>query len=163
MMTTQTISPCLWFDRQAEEAVQFYTSIFLDARIDGMLRASVDTPGATTGETLLVDCTLAGQKYHALNGGAHDRFNDAMSLVVTCQDHAEVDRLWDVLIADGGTPVQCGWLQDTFGVSWQIVPDILPQMLNKKDRDKSKRVMEAMMQMVRLDIDALQQAYHPSA
>ena len=154
-MTTHTIAPCLWYDRQAEEAVQFYTSIFLDARIDGMLRASVDTPGATTGEPLLVDGTLAGQQYHARNGGAHDRFNDAMSLVVTCQDHAEVARLWDVLIADGGTPVPCGWLQDTCGVSWQIVPDVLPQMLNEKDRDTSTRVMEAIRPMVRLDIDAL--------
>jgi predicted 3-demethylubiquinone-9 3-methyltransferase (glyoxalase superfamily) len=162
MMTTQTISPCLWFDRQAEEAAQFYTSIFLDSRIDGILRASVDTPGANTGETLLVDFTLAGQKYHALNGGAHDRFNDAMSLVVTCQDQAEVDRLWDALIADGGQPVQCGWLKDKFGVSWQIVPAVLPKMLNDKDREKSKRVMEAMIQMVKLDIDALQQAYNQS-
>ena len=162
MMTTQTISPCLWFDRQAEEAAQFYTSIFLDSRIDGILRASVDTPGANTGETLLVDFTLAGQKYQALNGGAHDRFNDAMSLVVTCQDQAEVDRLWDALIADGGQPVQCGWLKDKFGVSWQIVPAVLPKMLNDKDREKSKRVMEAMIQMVKLDIDALQQAYNQS-
>ena len=162
-MTTQTISLCLWFDCQAEEAAQFYTSIFLDSRIDGMLRASVDTPGANTGETLLVDFTLAGQKYHALNGGAHDRFNDAMSLVVTCQDQAEVDRLWDALLADGGQPVQCGWLKDKFGVSWQIVPAVLPQMLNDQDRDKSKRVMEAMMQMVRLDIDELQKAYNQSA
>jgi predicted 3-demethylubiquinone-9 3-methyltransferase (glyoxalase superfamily) len=162
-MTTHTISPCLWFDRQAEEAAKFYTSIFLDSRIDGMLRASVDTPGAKTGETLLVDFTLAGQKYQALNGGAHDRFNDAISLVVTCQDQAEVDRLWNALLADGGTPVQCGWLQDKFGLSWQIVPDVLPKMINDKDRDKSKRVMEAMMQMVRLDIDALQKAYNQSA
>jgi predicted 3-demethylubiquinone-9 3-methyltransferase (glyoxalase superfamily) len=162
-MTTQTISLCLWFDRQAEEAAKFYTSIFLDSRIDGILRASVDTPGANTGETLLVDFTLAGQKYHALNGGAHDRFNDAMSLVVMCQDQAEVDRLWDALLADGGQPVQCGWLKDTFGVSWQIVPDVLPQMLNDQDRDKSKRVMEAMIQMVKLDIGELQKAYNQSA
>jgi len=128
-----------------------------------MLRASVDTPGAKTGETLLVDFTLAGQKYHALNGGAHDRFNDAMSLGVTCQDHAEVDRLWDALRADGGQPVQCGWLKAKYGVSWQIVPDDLPQMLNEQDRDTSTRVMEAMRPMVRLDIDALQQDDHPSA
>ena len=127
-MTTQTISLCLWFDRQAEEAAKFYTSIFLDSRIDGILRASVDTPGAKTGETLLVDFTLAGQKYQALNGGAHDRFNDATSLVVTCQDHAEVDRLWDALLADGGKSVQYGWLQDKLGVSWQIVPEVLPKI-----------------------------------
>ena len=128
-----------------------------------MLRASVDTPGAKTGETLLVDFTLAGQKYHALNGGAYDRFNDTMSLVVTCQDQAEVDRLWDALLADGGQPVQCGWLTDKFGVSWQIVPDVLPQMLNDQDREKSKRVMEAMIQMVKLDIGELQKAYNQSA
>jgi predicted 3-demethylubiquinone-9 3-methyltransferase (glyoxalase superfamily) len=162
-MTTQTISPCLWFDRQAEEAAKFYTSIFLDSRIDGILRASADTPGAKTGEILLVDFTLAGQQYQALNGGAHNRFNDAISLVVTCQNQAEVDRLWGALLADGGTPVQCGWLKDKFGVSWQIVPEVLPQMLNDKDREKSKRVMEAMMQMVRLDIDGLQKAYNQSA
>ena len=162
-MTTQTISLCLWCDRQAEEAAQFYTSIFRDSHIDGMLRASVDTPGATTGETLLVDFTLAGQQYHALNGGAHDRFNDAMSLVVTCQDQAEVDRLWDALLTDGGQPVQCGWLKDKCGVSWQIVPDVLPQMLNDQDRDKAKGVMEAMMQMVKLDIDVLQKAYTQSS
>ena len=162
-MTTQTSSLCLWCDRQAEEAAQLYPSIFLDARIDGMLRASVDTPGANTGETLLVDFTLAGQKDHARNGGAHDRFKDSMSLVITCQDHAEVDRLWDVLLADGGTPVQCGWLKDKFGVSWQIVPEVLPKMINDTDREKSKRVMEAMMQMVRLDIDELQKAYNQSA
>ena len=93
----------------------------------------------------------------------HDRFNDAISLVVTCQDQAEVDRLWDALIADGGKPVQCGWLKDKFGVSWQIVPAVLPQMINDKDREKSKRVMEAMMQMVKLDIDELQKAYNQSA
>src|SRR5262245_19447736 len=134
-MTTQTSSLCLWCDRQAEEAAQLYTSIFLNSRIDRMLRASVDTPGAKTRETL-IDFTLAGQKDHAHNGGAHDRFNDAMSLVITCQDHAEVDRLWDVLLADGGKSVQYGWLQDKFGVSWQIVPDVLPKMINEKDRDK---------------------------
>ena len=162
-MTTHTISLCLWFDRQAEEAAKFYTSIFLDSRIDGILRASVDTPGANTGEPLLVDFTRAGQKYQALNGGAHDHFNDAMSLVVTCQDQAEADRLWDALLADGGQPVQCGWLKDKFGVSWQIVPDVLPQMLNDQDREKSTRVMEAMIQMVKLDIGELQKAYNQSA
>jgi predicted 3-demethylubiquinone-9 3-methyltransferase (glyoxalase superfamily) len=163
MMTTQKISPCLWFEREAEEAAKFYASIFPDSRIDQIMRSSIDTPGAKTGETLLVDFTLAGQKYQALNGGAHDRFNDAISLAVTCKDQAEVDRLWDALTADGGKPVQCGWLKDKFGVSWQIVPEVLLKMLNDKDREKSKRVMEAMMQMVKLDIDRLQKAYNESA
>lgn len=163
MMTTQKISPCLWFDRQAEEASKFYTSIFLDSRIDEIMRSSVDTPGAKAGEVILVDFTLAGQKYQALNGGVHERFNDAISLAVTCKDQAEVDRLWDALIAGGGKPVQCGWLKDKFGVSWQIVPEVLPKMINDKDREKSKRVMEAMMRMVKLDIDELQKAYDQSA
>jgi predicted 3-demethylubiquinone-9 3-methyltransferase (glyoxalase superfamily) len=163
MMTTQKISPCLWFDRQAEEAAKFYTSIFPDSRIDEIMRSSVDTPGAKTGETLLVEFTLAGQKYQALNGGPHDRFNDAISLAVTCKDQAEVDRLWEALIADGGRPVQCGWLKDKFGVSWQIVPEVLLKMINDKDRKKSKRVMESMMQMVKLEIGELQKAYDQSA
>ncbi|HEX2228898.1 MAG TPA: VOC family protein [Candidatus Binatia bacterium] len=163
MTTTQKISPCLWFDRQAEEAAKFYTSIFPDSRIDDIMRSSVDTPGAKIGETLLVDFTIAGQKYQALNGGPHDRFNDAISLSVTCKDQAEADRLWEALIADGGRPVQCGWLKDKFGVSWQIVPEGLLKMINDKDRQKSKRVMEAMMQMVKLDIDELQKAYDQSA
>lgn len=163
MTTTQKISPCLWFDRQAEEAAKFYTSIFPDSRIDDIMRSSVDTPGAKTGETLLVDFTIAGQKYQALNGGPHDRFNDAISLSVTCKDQAEVDRLWEALITDGGRPVQCGWLKDKFGVSWQIVPEGLLKMINDKDRQKSKRVMEAMMHMVKLDIDELQKAYDQSA
>jgi predicted 3-demethylubiquinone-9 3-methyltransferase (glyoxalase superfamily) len=163
MMTNQKISPCLWFDREAEEAAKFYTSIFPDSRIDEIMRSSVDTPGAKIGETLLVDFTLAGQKYQALIGGVHDRFNDAISLSVNCKDQAEVDRLWGALIAGGGKPVQCGWLKDKFGVSWQIVPEVLLNMINDKDREKSRRVMEAMMHMVKLEIDKLQRAYNQSA
>jgi predicted 3-demethylubiquinone-9 3-methyltransferase (glyoxalase superfamily) len=97
--------------------------------------------------------------YQALNGGPHDQFNDAISLSVTCKDQAEVDRLWDALTADGGRPVQCGWLKDKFGVSWQIVPEALPRMMKDKDPAKPKRVMEAMMQMVKLDVQTLQHAY----
>ena len=159
MSSRKMISPCLWFDDRAEEAAEFYTSIFPDSRIDQVLRSSIDTPGARAGDVIVVDFTLAGQKHQALNGGPHDEFNDAISLSVTCKDQAEVDRLWDALTEGGGRPVQCGWLKDKFGVSWQIVPEPLARMMNDKDTAKSKRVMEAMMQMVKLDVDTLERAY----
>lgn len=108
---------------------------------------------------ILVEFTIGGLSYQALNGGPHDQFNDAISLSVTCQDQAEVDRLWDALTADGGRPVQCGWLKDRFGVSWQIVPEALLRMKKDNDPAKSKRVMEAMMQMFKLDVGKLEHAY----
>lgn len=154
----QKISPFLWFNGQAEEAAKFYTSIFPDSRIDRVLKSSVDTPGAKAGQVLLVDFTLAGQNYQAMNGGPHDLFNDAISLVAHCNDQAEVDRLWDALTTDGGKPVACGWLKDKFGVSWQIVPTALIEMLADSDSAKAKRAMEAMMGMVKLDIADLQRA-----
>ena len=115
MSTKQKLSPCLWFDGRAEEAAEFYTSIFPNSQIDHIARTSIDTPGAKEGEVILVEFTIAGLSYQALNGGPHDQFNDAISLSVTCKDQAEVDRLWDALTADGGRPVQCGWLKDKFG------------------------------------------------
>ena len=159
MAAMQTITPCLWFDGQAEEAARFYTSIFPESRIDETLKNSADNPGGKAGSTLLVNFTLAGQSYQALNGGPHDRFNDAISLAVTCRDQAEVDRYWDALTADGGRPVQCGWLKDKFGVSWQIVPRVLMDMLRDPDSARSKRVIETMMPMIKLDIATLQEAY----
>jgi predicted 3-demethylubiquinone-9 3-methyltransferase (glyoxalase superfamily) len=161
--TKQKISPCLWFDGRAEEAAKFYTSIFPDSQIDHIARTSIDTPGAKEGAVILVEFTIAGLSYQALNGGPHDQFNDAISLSVTCKDQAEVDRLWDALTADGGRPVQCGWLKDRFGVSWQIVPEALPRMMKDKDPAKSKRVMEAMMQMVKLDVGKLERVYEGAA
>lgn len=163
MTTPQTISPCLWFDGRAEEAARFYTSIFSNSRIDHVWRSPVDTPGAGEGDVLLVEFTLADQSYQALNGGPQDEFNDAISLSVSCKDQAEVDRYWEALTADGGKPVQCGWLHDKFGVRWQIVPEALMEMMKDKDPQKSKRVMEAMMQMVRLDVAKLQEAYDQAA
>ena len=159
MTSQQTISPCLWFDGEAEEAAELYISIFPDSGIDHVLRTTVDTPGAKEGSVILVDFTLAGQSYQALNGGPNDGFNDAMSLSVSCRDQAEVDRYWEALTADGGEPIQCGWLKDRFGVRWQIVPEILPELMRDKDQDKAKRVMEAMMSMVKFDVGKLQQAY----
>jgi predicted 3-demethylubiquinone-9 3-methyltransferase (glyoxalase superfamily) len=162
MANKQTISPCLWFDGRAEEAARYYTSIFPDSSIDYVQRSSVDYPGGKAGDVLLVEFTLAGLSYQALNGGPHDEFSDAISLSVTCKGQADVDRLWDALTTGGGTPVQCGWLKDKFGVSWQIVPEEFFAMMRDKDAGKSKRVMEAMMQMVKLDITKLRQAYEGS-
>jgi predicted 3-demethylubiquinone-9 3-methyltransferase (glyoxalase superfamily) len=159
MAETPTIVPCLWFDSRALEAAEFYILLFPNSHIDQILKWSLDTPWAKTGDPLLVDFTLAGKKHQALNGGPHDPFNDAISLSVLCKDQAEVDRLWDTLTADGGKPVQCGWLKDKFGVAWQIVPEALPRLMHDKDSAKAKRVMEAMMQMVKIDVARLEAAY----
>jgi predicted 3-demethylubiquinone-9 3-methyltransferase (glyoxalase superfamily) len=159
MSTKSKISPCLWFDGNAEQAARFYVSVFPDSRIDYVQRSSIDYPGGKTGDVILVEFTLAGLRYQGLNGGPHDKFNDAISLSVACKDQAEVDRLWDALTADGGTPVQCGWLKDKFGVSWQIVPEEFVTMMRDPDPKKSKSVMEAMVQMVKLDVAKLKRAF----
>jgi predicted 3-demethylubiquinone-9 3-methyltransferase (glyoxalase superfamily) len=153
------ISPCLWFDGRAEEAARFYFSLLPDSRIDAVVKASVDTPGGKAGSVLIVEFTLAGQTYLALNGGPQFHFNEAISLAVSCVDQAEVDRLWEALIADGGMPIQCGWLKDKFGVAWQIVPEVLPKLMKDNDPAKVARVMAAMMKMIKLDIAGLERAY----
>jgi predicted 3-demethylubiquinone-9 3-methyltransferase (glyoxalase superfamily) len=152
------ITPCLWFEGDALEAAQFYTSIFPDSKIDDVHHARSDTPGNKIGEVLLVRFILAGQSYQALNGPHHDKFNDAISLSVSCNDQAEVDRLWNGLTARGGKPVQCGWLKDKYGLSWQIIPKQLGGLLGDPDPEKGKRVMQAMLKMVKLDIAALEAA-----
>jgi predicted 3-demethylubiquinone-9 3-methyltransferase (glyoxalase superfamily) len=149
----------LWFDGQAEQAARFYVSIFPDSRIDHIQRSALDYPGGKAGETILVEFTLAGLRYQALNGGAHVAFNDAISLSVACKDQAEVDRLWEALTADGGKPVQCGWLKDRFGVSWQIVPEEFAAMMRDTDPKRAKHVMQAMMHMVKLDVAELKRAF----
>ena len=153
------ITPCLWFDGQAEEAAKFYVSLLPDSRIDRVMRSPTDTPSGPAGSVLTVDFTLAGQKYMGLNGGPQFPFTEAVSFMIFCDDQAEVDRLWDALTADGGKPVACSWLKDRFGLSWQIVPRALMQMIADPDRAKAKRAMEAMMQMVKIDIAAVQKAY----
>lgn len=158
MTVRQKITPCLWFENNAEEAARFYTSIFPDSSIQNVHRAKSDTPGNKEGDVLLVEFTLAGQRYQALNGGPHEKFNDAISLSVDCADQAEVDRYWEALTADGGKPVQCGWLKDKYGLSWQIVPRRLTELLSDPDPAKAKRVMQAMMKMVKLDVPALEAA-----
>lgn len=134
-----------------------------DSRIDHIQRSGVDYPGGKTGDVILVEFTLAGLSYQALNGGPHDSFNDAISLSVSCRDQAEVDHLWQALTADGGRPVQCGWLKDKFGLAWQIVPQEFAAMMRDADPARSKRAMQAMMQMVKLDVAALRRAIEGGA
>lgn len=153
------ISPCLWFDGEAEAAANFYVSLLPDSRIDHVQRNTVDSPGGKAGTVLVVDFTLAGQRFMALNGGTRFEYTHAISFKIDCADQAEVDRLWDALSADGGSVEQCGWLRDRFGVSWQIVPSVLPQLLGGPDRAGAQRAMQAMLQMVKLDIAGLKKAY----
>jgi predicted 3-demethylubiquinone-9 3-methyltransferase (glyoxalase superfamily) len=157
MAQNQKITPCLWFEGNGLEAAEFYVSVFGGA-IDNVHRAATDTPGNKEGDVLLVAFTLAGQAYQALNGGPHDKFNDAISLSMLCADQEEVDRLWAHLTADGGRPVQCGWLKDKYGLSWQIVPQRLIDLMSDPDPAKAKRVMQAMLQMVKIDIAGLEAA-----
>ena len=158
MRTEQKITPCLWFESEALEAAQFYTALFPDSEVRDVHRSATDYPGGKMGSVLLVSFTIAGQNYQALNGGGMHTFNHAISLSVSCEDQAEVDRLWDALTADGGAPVACGWLKDKYGLSWQIVPKRLPELMSGPDRAKVKRVMEAMMQMIKLDVAKLEAA-----
>lgn len=157
-MTSQKITPCLWFEGNAPEAVRFYTSVFPNSSIDQETRSPSDYPGGKAGDVLLVAFKIAGQSYLALNGGKHDAFNDAISLSVDCADQAEVDRYWEALTANGGRPVACGWLKDKYGVSWQIVPRRLPELLSSSDPATAKRVMAAMMEMVKIDVATLEAA-----
>jgi predicted 3-demethylubiquinone-9 3-methyltransferase (glyoxalase superfamily) len=152
------ISPCLWFATEAEEAARFYVSLLPDSRIERVQKNASDSPAGKAGTVLVVDFTLAGQRFMALNGGKKFDFTHAVSFKVDCRDQAEVDKLWDALSA-GGSVEQCGWLKDRYGVSWQIVPTARPKLLGDPDQAKAQRVMQAMMQMVKIDIAALQKAY----
>ncbi len=156
----QKITPFLWFNDQAEEAVKFYTSIFKNSRIGKIARydkAGEKAAGRPAGSVMTVEFQLEGQEFLALNGGPHFKFTEAISFVVNCKTQAEVNRFWKKLSA-GGQEVQCGWLKDKYGLSWQIVPTVLGGLLTDKDAVKSQRVMEAMLKMVKLDIKKLKQA-----
>jgi len=156
----QKITPFLWFDDNAEEAVKFYTSIFKNSKIGKIARydkAGEKAAGRPAGSVMTIEFHLEGQEFVALNGGPHFKFTEAISFVVNCQTQEEVDYYWEKL-SDGGKEVQCGWLKDKFGLSWQIVPTVLGELLSDKDALKSQRVMEAMLQMVKLDIKKLKQA-----
>ena len=157
------ISPCLWFDGDAEEAARLYTSLFPDSHIDSVDRAPADTPSGPEGTVITVNFTLAGRSYIALNGGPDFKFTEAVSFSIDCDDQAEVDRYWDALLADGGEPSVCGWLRDRFGLSWQVIPRQLPEMLNSKDRDAARRAMQAMLKMVKIDVAELERAYSGDA
>ena len=158
-----TITPCLWFDDQAEAAAQFYTAIFPHSRIVNVARygdAGQEIHGKPAGTVMVVAFELDGQAFTALNGGPMFTFNEAISFQVTCETQAEVDYYWEKLSAGGdATAQQCGWLKDQYGVSWQVVPRVLPEMLSDPDATKSQRAMVAMLQMKKLDIDALTRAY----
>jgi predicted 3-demethylubiquinone-9 3-methyltransferase (glyoxalase superfamily) len=153
----QKITPFLWFDSNAEEAANFYVSIFKNSKILEVSRYNEAGPGLA-GSVMLVKFQLEGQEFYALNGGPHFTITPAISFFVDCATQEEVDDLWEKLSA-GGEKDDCGWLHDKFGVSWQIVPSVLLELLNDQDREKAKRVMEAMLQMSKIDVKALQQAY----
>ena len=156
------IAPCLWFDGEAEEAAKLYVSLLPDSRIDHVQKNVTDSPAGKAGSVLIVKFTLAGQRFLALNGGTRFEYTHAISFQVDCADQAEVDRLWDGL-SDGGAVERCGWLKDRYGVSWQIVPSVLPQLLGDPDPAKAQRVMQAMLQMVKLDIAGLKAAHAGAA
>lgn len=153
-----SLSTCLWFDKQAEEAANFYVSLLPNSRIDNVNRSPADYPNGKAGDVLVVEFTLDGRPYMALNGGPNFTFDEAISMVLTTEDQAETDRYWEALLADGGQPSQCGWLKDRFGLSWQVTPRQLPKLLGDPDPARAKRAMEAMMDMVKIDVAALERA-----
>ncbi|MBS7563600.1 VOC family protein [Mucilaginibacter sp. Bleaf8] len=152
-----SITPFLWFNNNAEEALTFYTSVFKEAEIGKVVRYGDAGPGPA-GSLMTATFTLNGQKFIALNGGPHYKFTEAISFVINCQMQEEVDYYWEKL-ADGGEPGRCGWLKDQFGLSWQVVPDALAELLKGADAAKSQNVMQALMQMGKIDIAVLQEAY----
>jgi predicted 3-demethylubiquinone-9 3-methyltransferase (glyoxalase superfamily) len=160
----QKITPFLWFDNQAEEAAKFYTSIFRNSKLGKILRydeeaAKTSQSGRPVGSVLTIEFEIEGQKFVALNGGPQFKFNESISFVINCETQEEVDYFWGKLTADGGEESACGWLRDKFGVSWQVTPTVLIDMLHEKDAAKAERVMHAMLQMKKIDIKTLKEAY----
>jgi predicted 3-demethylubiquinone-9 3-methyltransferase (glyoxalase superfamily) len=156
-MEMQKITPFLWFDKEAESAARFYVSLLPNSRIDRVMRSPADTPSGPAGSVLTVDFTLAGTKFVALNGGPEFPFTEAVSFQIACENQAEVDRLWSALL-DGGSESQCGWLKDRFGLSWQVTPSRLIELLNDPDPGRARRAMEAMMTMQKIVIADLDRA-----
>lgn len=157
-MAKHRIAPTLWFDTNAEEAVAFYTSIFKNSKVHAVTHYG-DAGPRPKGLVMTIHFQLDGHEFIALNGGPEFKFNEAISLTVNCNGQKEVDEYWNKLLAGGGQEVQCGWLKDRFGLSWQVVPTTLPKLLQDKDPRKSQRVMEALLQMKKLDVERLQRAY----
>ena len=153
------IFPFLWYATEAEEAAKFYTSIFPDSRVDRVTSLMSESPSGPPGSVKVVDFTLFGQRFQAMTAGPHHDFNDAISLVVLCDDQAELDTYWNALLKGGGKEQACGWLMDKYGLRWQIVPARFVEMMADKDPARSKRVTDAMLRMVKFDISALEAAY----
>src|SRR4051812_4469778 len=163
MAIPRAITPCLWFDDQAEEAARYYTGIFKNSKIDKVSRygeAGQEITHKAPGTVMMVSFQLEGQPFTALNGGPEFKFNEAVSFIVPCKDQKEIDYYWDKL-SQGGEPraQQCGWVKDKFGLSWQVIPTMLDDMLGDPNSDKSQRAMEAMLKMKKIDIVALERAY----
>ena len=156
--TRKKIFPHLWYARDAEQAARFYASIFPESRVDRVTTLESESPSGPPGSVQVVDFTLFGQPFQAMTAGPHHDFNDAISMVVLCEDQQELDRYWNALLEGGGKPQACGWLIDRYGVRWQIVPRMLDEGMGDTDRERSKRVSDAMLKMVKLDIAALEAA-----
>lgn len=154
------IFPHLWYSKEAEEAARFYASIFPDSRVDHVSSLMSESPSGPPGSVKVVDFTLVGQRFQAISAGPHHDFNDAISLVVQCEDQAEIDRYWNALLEGGGEEQACGWLIDKFGLRWQIMPTVLDELMRDKDPAHSKRVTDALLKMVKIDIDVLKDAYN---
>jgi predicted 3-demethylubiquinone-9 3-methyltransferase (glyoxalase superfamily) len=152
-----TITPTLWYSREAEEAAKFYASIFPNSRVDRVSTLPADSPSGPAGSVKIVEFTLLGQPFEAFSAGPLDQFNHSISFTVSCDTQEEIDRYWDALL-QGGTPEQCGWLKDKYGLSWQIVPKVLATLMTDPDREKARRAGEAMLKMVKLDITELERA-----
>ena len=158
MTPLQKITTFLWFDGQAEEAAHFYVSVFENARVVDPVRTPEER-AAGSDPPLIVTFELEGQRFMALNGGPQFQFTEAVSLYVSCEDQAEVDRLWEALAADGGSPSRCGWLKDRYGLSWQVIPEELPELMTDPDPEKAARVRQALLGMGKIDLAALRAAH----
>jgi predicted 3-demethylubiquinone-9 3-methyltransferase (glyoxalase superfamily) len=152
------LTTVLWFDGQAEEAARFYTGLFPNSHVDRVSRSAADTPSGPQGMVITVDFTLDGRPFQGLNGGPEFKFSEAFSIAIDCADQAEVDHYWEVLTANGGEPGPCGWLKDRFGLSWQVVPRRLIELVNDADPERAKRAMEAMLKMGKIEIAEVERA-----
>ena len=155
----QKIVPHLWYAKEAAEAARFYATLFPDSRVDRITSLPADTPSGPAGSVDVVEFTLFGQKFMAISAGPHDSFNDAISFLVNCSSQAEIDRYWNALLANGGKPQACGWIIDRYGVRWQIVPAALGEMMTDQDKARSKRVVEAFLEQVKIDLSKLEAAF----
>lgn len=153
------LTTCLWFNGQAREAAIFYTSIFPESSIGNNWMAPIDTPGNQQGEEIVVNFKIFGSRFIGLNGGPQFPHSEAISFQIPCKDQTEIDRYWDLLVADGGSESQCGWLKDKFGISWQVISPLMEQYLNGPESDGAQRATQALLKMVKIDLAALEKAY----